>query len=120
MRKLIGDAEADQIKKLEAAGMRSRARISALPCEDGSRVQAHRGVYRRRQREEISRHGRTGAQGLIETFYLSITKVRDASILIIVIPAQAGIHWFSSQTWIPAFAGMTSVWSKLSPIRQFP
>ena len=62
---------------------------------------------------------------------LSITKVGDAGIHIIVIPAAfspreggEGIHWFSNQTWIPApmkafegrlFAGMTGVWPKLSP-----
>jgi hypothetical protein len=42
---------------------------------------------------------------------LSITKVGDAGIHIIVIPAAfspreggEGIHWFSNQTWIPAEA----------------
>ena len=42
-------------------------------------------------------------------------EVRNAGIHSIVIPAQAGIHWFSNQIWIPAFAGMTGVWPKLSP-----
>jgi hypothetical protein len=41
---------------------------------------------------------------------LSFTKVRDARILKLVIPAQAGIHWLlTAAKWIPAFAGMTWV-----------
>jgi hypothetical protein len=46
---------------------------------------------------------------------LSITKVRDARIVNIVIPAQAGIHrLLTVAKWIPAFAGMTPVLRKLS------
>jgi hypothetical protein len=39
---------------------------------------------------------------------MSFTKVRDARIRKLVIPAQAGIHWLlTAAKWIPAFAGMT-------------
>ena len=36
---------------------------------------------------------------------LSFTKVRDAQMLKLVIPAQAGIHWLlTAAKWIPAVA----------------
>jgi hypothetical protein len=41
---------------------------------------------------------------------LRMTKVRDASVGNVVIPAKAGIHCdLSVEKWIPAFAGMTGV-----------
>ncbi len=40
----------------------------------------------------------------------------------IVTPAEAGVHWFAHQTWIPAFAGMTEHggWSTPSPMSTPP
>ena len=48
MRKLMADGEADQIKKLEAAGMQiDAARSRAVPRPDGARLQADRRLCRR-------------------------------------------------------------------------
>jgi hypothetical protein len=50
---------------------------------------------------------------VIAGLLLSITKVRDAPIVNIVIPAKAGIHCLlMDPEWIPAFAGMTRVLRK--------
>ena len=66
MRKLMADGEADQIKKLEAAGMQiTQARSGSVPSPDGAGLQAGRRLCRRGQCGEVPRDGRGGAQGLM-------------------------------------------------------
>ena len=66
MRKLMADAESDQIDKLQKAGHAAdAARSRAVPRQDGARLQADRGLCGRGQRQEIPRHRREISQGIV-------------------------------------------------------